>query len=138
MHVFIFGNIFSITLYMFDCLNCWDLSKVIVPLRVYFRVECAISHNFLLLLWPELKSYGVARKDICKKVAGNNDFSIYIEFLVNKKENYINEKINILWKLPDIFSISIDPYQYDWENKIHDSHLFFTHMYIWSEPPLNS
>jgi hypothetical protein len=87
-----------------------------------------INHydNFLLLLWPELKSYGVARKDICKKVAGNNDFSIYIEFLVNKKENYIDEKINLLWKLPDIFSMSIDPYQYEWDNKVFKSHLFFT------------
>ena len=87
-----------------------------------------INHyeNFILLLWPDLKSYGVARKDICKKIAGSGDFSIYMEFSVSKKENYVNEKINLLWKLPDVFSISIDPYQYDWENKIHDSHLFFT------------
>jgi hypothetical protein len=87
-----------------------------------------INHydNFLLLLWPDLKSYGVAKKDICKKIAGNNDFSIYMEFSVNKKENYINEKINLLWKLPDVFSMSIDPYQYFWENRLHDSHLFFT------------
>jgi hypothetical protein len=87
-----------------------------------------INHyeNFLLLLWPDLKSYGVARKDICKKIAGSVDFSIYMEFSVSKKDNYVNEKINLLWKLPDVFSISIDSYQYDWENKIHDSHLFFT------------
>jgi hypothetical protein len=85
------------------------------------------NRNEYLVLWPILKMYGLEKGEICKKIFGKNDFTIYTKFSVNKLDSYNNEPIVIFWKIPFVCSISFDPHSYtDSENNIVDSHLFFT------------
>jgi hypothetical protein len=86
-----------------------------------------INRNKYLLLWPTLKMYGLEKGEVCKKLFGINDFTIYTKFNVKKLDTYNNEPIVIFWKIPFVCSVSFDPHSYaNSENKLIDSHLFFT------------
>jgi hypothetical protein len=82
-------------------------------------------NKYALVLWPKLRAYGIEKFDICNKVIGNSNFSIYVDFMVSKTERYVDEKIMIFSKLPDIFSISIDPYEFEHNGEKFKSHLFY-------------
>jgi hypothetical protein len=88
-----------------------------------------VEKNKSLILWPSLKTYGLEKGDVCKRIFNNNDFTIHVEFSVEKLENYDDEQITIFWKVPFIYSISINPSTYcNSDNQLIKSHLFFTNI----------
>jgi hypothetical protein len=86
-----------------------------------------VDRNQYLVLWPSLKMYGLEKGEICKKLYGKTDFTIYSKFSVKKLDTYNNEPIVIFWKIPFVCSVSIDPHSYtDSNNETINSHLLFT------------
>lgn len=86
-----------------------------------------VEKDQTLILWPSLKTYNLEKGEICKNVFNDNDFTVHVEFSVDKKENYTNEPIAIFWKVPFIFSIGINPHTYqDSDGQTIHSNLFFT------------
>ena len=43
-----------------------------------------VTKDKLLLLWPATKGYGLEMGDVCNSILVNTDFSIYLEFKVQR------------------------------------------------------